>query len=109
MFGTRWIHDPNAKQPHQQPWVVMLVILVLGVALVFSFTGCTNPKDSGIGDSPIGNKGDNAPWDIISSPDQYPNIATRCDPYQQGKRIYIVTHNHTDVQPIIVDDTGCAR
>ena len=78
------------------------------VAVAVLAAGCGS-KASGTGDAPIGNQGDSAPWDIISSPDHYPNIATRCDPYQSGKRLYIVTHDRTDNPPLIVDDPACQK
>jgi len=86
--------------------VITSALLVVAVATIGA--GCGS-KASGTGDAPIGNRGDGAPWDIISSPDHYPNIATRCDPYQSGKRLYIVTHDRTDTQPIIVDDPACQK
>ncbi len=86
----------------------IITAAITALAISALAAGCGS-KASGTGDAPIGNQGDSAPWDIISSPDHYPNIATRCDPYQSGKRFYIVTHDHTDTQPILVDDPNCKK
>lgn len=76
-------------------------------ALVF-LAACGANDERGRGDAPVG-RFDDTPADVINMPDDYPNVATKCDPYQPGKRIYVVTHNKTDVQPLIVDDPACAR
>ena len=67
---------------------------------------CGSNDDKGLGDAPIGNRND-TPADVINMPDGYPNVATKCNPYQPGTRIYVVTHSKTDVVPVIVADTTC--
>ena len=77
------------------------------VAVVISLSACSEYNDKrGLGDAPIGGRDDSA-WDIIQAPDKFGNIATKCNPFDPGTRLYIVTHSKTDVQPVIVVDEGC--
>ena len=79
----------------------LAAIALVALALV----GCSGDR-KGLGDSPI-SKRDDSGADIINMPDGYPNIATKCNPFEPGTRIYVVTHSKSDVQPVIVDDPAC--
>lgn len=79
----------------------------------FMVAACGNDQGSfndrhGIRDAPIGRRV-HAPWDVIEAPDTVGNVFTRCDDFQSGKRLYMVTHNATDVQPLVVDDPACGK
>lgn len=85
-----------------------IVLIALAVAFVSPVVaGCSDYNDErGWGDAPVG-KHDDGKWDVINSPNEFPNVATRCNPYEPGTRIYIVTHGKTDVPPVIREDAAC--
>jgi hypothetical protein len=67
-------------------------------------TGCDAANDrNGVGDAPVG-KTDESPADVINMPDGFANVATKCIPFQPGKRLY---ERREQPQPIIVDDPAC--
>lgn len=59
---------------------------------------------SGRHDSPVGPQ-QNAPREVINMPDGYGNVAMACDGY--GHRVYVVTHDNSDVAPVVVTDASC--
>lgn len=80
---------------------------MVAVGAVALAAGCNSANDrDGTGDAPVG-RADPSPADIINMPDGWPNIATKCDVYQPGKRIYVPSHKNNDVQPVLVDDPSC--
>jgi hypothetical protein len=86
-----------------------LVATAAGLALTaLSVAGCGGyNEERGWGDAPISERDDGA-WQIINSPDMFPNIATRCNPYQKGTRIYIQTHTEqAKAQLVLQPDESC--
>lgn len=79
--------------------------LAVGLAVVMLATGCASDM-RGTGDAPVKDFADKG-WDIQNAPDGYGNIATRCSSYVPHTRLWIVTHGHTDVQPVITTDEQC--
>lgn len=72
--------------------VLFAVVLVLAVA------ACSDTK--GTADGPIG-KVDDSPAEVTNFPDQYPNVANKCDGH--GHRIY----TDTDRRFVVVVDASC--
>jgi hypothetical protein len=87
----------------------MFAAALAGLALMAStVAGCGGyDEERGWGDAPISERDDGA-WQIINSPDKFPNIATRCNPYQKGTRIYIQTHtDQAKTQLVLQPDESC--
>lgn len=81
--------------------------IITAVVFLVAMTGCGSYNNTrGWGDAPIGHRSDQ-PWQIEQAPDDYPNVATRCSTFVDGKRIWIKTHNKTDYPPVITDDPNC--
>jgi hypothetical protein len=81
---------------------LLLLVLVLGA--------CTSGPGSyldnrGWGDAPISTRDDGGSH-IVNSPDQFPNVAMKCDG-KYGYMIFTVTHITTDVAPVVVPDPRC--
>lgn len=74
---------------------------VMTAALALS--ACARSSNGTI-DAPPGQQ-DNSPAQIINQPDGWRNVATKCIPFQPGKRIYEVRGTYT--VPVIVDDPAC--
>ena len=89
---------------------IVLVIAVISGILLFAGCGAVDEynDERGRGDAPVRSYDDGG-WDVINAPDRFPNVATRCNPFQPGTRLYIVTHGSTDVQPLVVPDEACAK
>lgn len=82
------------------------LVLVTGALGGIAAGGSTRDNTHGIGDARIGHYAQPL-WDVTNAPDGYPNVATVCSPYVDGKRIWIVTHRTSDYQPVISQDEGC--
>jgi hypothetical protein len=79
-------------------------IVTLGaVALAATMAGCrTDDNSSGLGDSPVGVK-DNTPAQILNFPDDFSNVAHKCDGH--GHRVFVNTRDNTS--PVVIDDPTC--
>ena len=83
----------------------MKKILIPVVAAVLTLSACSGFSDErGWGDAPV-TKRDDSGVEIINFPDQFANVATKCDGH--GHRIYVVTHAKSDVEPVVIDDPSC--
>jgi len=79
----------------------------VATAVAITAAGCSGYNDArGRGDAPV-QQAPKPTWTVIPAPDEYGNLATICSPAQKGTRIYIVTHNKTDVPPVIIADEAC--
>lgn len=86
-----------------------LALVAFGLVLAACGNGEGSWNDRhGIRDGSIGQR-IHATWDVVEAPDGVGNVFTTCSPLQSGKRLYMVTHNSTDVQPVVVDDTSCTK
>lgn len=82
------------------------LLLSLPLALL-PLAACDSVNDhNGVGDSPVGQRYDDS-WDVTFAPDGFPNVASQCSPFVPHERVYVVTHSHTDVAPVIVSDERC--
>ncbi len=83
----------------------------IGLALFAGLlTACGSDPGSysdnrGWGDAPISTRDDGGSH-IVNSPDQFPNVAMKCDG-RYGYMIFTVTHATTDVAPVVVPDPRC--
>lgn len=91
--------------------IVVGMLLALSLAAVLAailVAGCDSYNSQhGRSDAPISNPGkDNRPAEVISMPDGYRNLATKCDGH--GHRLYM-TSTEGDKQPqiAVVDDASC--
>jgi hypothetical protein len=67
-------------------------------------TGCNAVNDArGRGDAPVGSK-DDAPAEVINFPDQFANVAHKCDGH--GHRVYSTTRQ---APVVVIDDPSCAK
>jgi hypothetical protein len=75
------------------------------VAVLVLVAGCDNYNDKrGRGDAPVSST-DDSPAEVVNFPDQFANIAMKCDGH--GHRLYIVTHTSTDVPVVVITDPAC--
>jgi hypothetical protein len=89
--------------------MTFLATLALPVAAAVAITaaGCSGYNDTrGIGDAPV-QQAPKPTWLVIPAPDGFGNVATVCNPAQKGTRLYIVTHDKADVQPLVQADEAC--
>jgi hypothetical protein len=78
-----------------------IIVLVLMITLA----GCNRFNETrGRGDAPVGHR-DDTPAEIINMPDEFGNVAVKCDGH--GHRVYVVTHNKTDAPVTVIDDPSC--
>lgn len=71
--------------------------------LLLALVGCQSDS-RGTGDAPA-HQLSKHPVDVYPMPDGFPNVATLCDGH--GHRMYVVTHNKTDVPVTVVTDASC--
>jgi len=84
-------------------------IAVVSAVAVIALGGCAR-KSAGTIDAPVaGNNGqDNTPAQIINMPNAWRNIATKCDVFQKGYRVYETRSNsNSNSNFIIVPDSRC--
>jgi hypothetical protein len=84
-------------------------IAIVSAVAVITLSGCAR-KSAGTIDAPVaGNNGqDNSPAQIINMPNAWRNIATKCDVFQKGYRIYETRSNsNSNSNIVIVPDVGC--
>jgi hypothetical protein len=80
-------------------------LIIAGIALALTVTaGCSDHNDKrGRGDAPVGTR-DDSPARIINMPDQFANLAVKCD---RGNGIYVTTR---DAAPTIIpNDPNCTK
>jgi hypothetical protein len=84
-----------------------LALATIAAATLLS-AGCGQQaydNERGKGDAPVDRQTINdGPAQVMNMPDGFPNLATKCVPFQKGKRYYAGTES--DV-PVIVDDPRC--
>ena len=78
--------------------------VLIGLALsAVVLVGCDSYNDKrGIGDAPVGSSQD-GPAEVINFPDQFANVATKCDGH--GHRIYSTTR---EAAVTVIADPTCA-
>ena len=73
---------------------------------VLLLAGCGRYNTNrGVGDSPVRHPVDNSPADVVQMPNHFGGIATKCDGH--GHRIYVGTHVHNDIPPVVLSDPSC--
>lgn len=76
--------------------------LLLVAALAVGLVACSEHNDKrGRGDAPVGTR-DDSPARIINMPDQFANVAVKCD---RGNGLYVSTREAPPV--VIVNDPNC--
>lgn len=85
---------------------VPIGLLILGAGLIACSSDPGSYNDNrGWGDAPVSTRDDGGSH-IVNSPDQFPNVAMKCDG-KFGYMIFTVTHGTTDVAPVVVPDPRC--
>jgi hypothetical protein len=85
---------------------VPLGLLILGGLLTACGSGEGSYLDNrGWGDAPVSTRDDGGSH-IVNSPDQFPNVAMKCDG-KYGYMVFTVTHSTTDVGPVVIPDPRC--
>ncbi len=85
--------------------VVVIVALCSLVAIPLGAVSCSGYNDArGKGDAPVGPADDSAA-EIINFPDGFSGVATKCDGH--GHRLYVVTHDKSDVPVTVIADPSC--
>lgn len=82
-----------------------LLVAVLAGLAVLSTAGCNSYNDArGRGDAPVASV-DDRPAEVVNFPDRFGNVASKCDAH--GHRLFVVTHEKTDPNVVVVDDRSC--
>lgn len=81
---------------------------VLGLAGLLAVAACSDSaRDATHDDTNAYRTRSYNAWDVIIDLDGYRNIATQCDPYQEGKRLYVPTKTDGSGFFLLVDDPTC--
>lgn len=86
--------------------IALIAIMFLSIGIL---AGCqVARKSAGTIDAPVSNQQDNSPAQIINMPNAWRNIATKCDVFQKGYRIYETRSNSNSASiPVLVLDASC--
>lgn len=73
---------------------------------VVAASGCARAMEE-FRDAPIGRR-DDSPADVINMPDGFSNLATKCDPYTKGVRVYVTKNSGGHARAAVaVTDPNC--
>lgn len=80
---------------------ILLLVTLLLVTLTISACSMENNADKGARDT--------APADIINFPNDFRNVAHKCD--GKGHRVYVTNYNETGTSSsvAVIDDPSCVR
>jgi hypothetical protein len=86
-----------------------IIAAVAALALTFGAVACSGDSQYDATHDDTGYHGrDYRDAEVIIMPDGFPNVATKCDAFSEGHRIYVGTRKgETASVPMIVDDPSC--
>lgn len=81
-------------------------IAAIAGALILSVSACGNKQQQVYNDAPRTGVNDTTAADIISMPDGFSNVASKC---YKGYRVFVIFHNDNNYGSIaVVKDDNCA-
>jgi hypothetical protein len=84
------------------------VIFAVGGVLIVGLMGCSDKAKERFNDAPRSDVTNDSKADVISMPDGFSNMATKCD---HGNRVYVVFHGDSNYGAVgvVPNDPSCAK